>query len=67
MASFLRIYAQIVVVLRLLFASFAVMSASAQSPAEHPPRFEDYPVKDVFKGNRPCPFLKRPRNANSKP
>ncbi len=60
MGSFLRIYAQIVMVLRLLFASFAVMSASAQSPAERPPRFEDYPVKEVFRGKPALPILETP-------
>jgi hypothetical protein len=47
-------------VLRLLFASFAVMSASAQSLAERPPRFEDYPVKEVFKGEPALPVLESP-------
>jgi hypothetical protein len=60
MASFSRIYAQMVTVLRLLVASFAVMSVSAQTPAERPPRFEDYPVKDVFKGTPASLVLKIP-------
>jgi len=60
MASCSRIYTQIVMVLRLLFASFAVMSASAQSPAEQPPRFEDFPVKEIFRGKPVPPILETP-------
>jgi hypothetical protein len=64
MVSFLRIYTQIVMVLRLLLASFAVISASAQSPVERPPRFEDYPVKEVFKGEPALPALESPEERN---
>ena len=60
MGSFLRIYAQMMLVLRLLLASFAILSASAQNPAEHLPRFEDYPVAEVFKGKPAPPVLNTP-------
>jgi hypothetical protein len=60
MGSFLRIYAQMVMVLRLLLASVVVISAWAQSPTERPPRFEDYPVKELFKGKPALPVLETP-------
>jgi hypothetical protein len=33
---------------------------AAQSPPAHPPRFEDYPVKEVFKGEPAWPVLESP-------
>lgn len=46
--------------LRLLFASVVAISAWAQNPSERPPRFEDYPVKEVFQGKPALPVLETP-------
>jgi hypothetical protein len=60
MGSFLRIYAQMMMMLRLLFLSVAAISAWAQNPSERPPRFEDYPAKETFKGKPASPILETP-------
>jgi hypothetical protein len=60
MGSFLRMYAPMMMVLRLLFLSVVAVSAWAQSPTERPPRFEDYPVKEVFNGKLASPILETP-------
>lgn len=45
---------------RLLLASVVAISAWAQNPAGRPPRFEDYPVKEIFRGTAALPVLETP-------
>jgi hypothetical protein len=44
----------------LMLASVAASLACAQSPLDHTPRFQDYPVMEVFKGKPALPVLETP-------